>query len=59
MKKRYISPAIAILEFEVTGALLQGSVPMGDRTDEGFEELSRKRGINASSESDIWSNMQK
>ena len=62
MKKTYINPVIAILEFETTGALLQNSVPMGgddDRTDEDFEELSRKRGINGSNESGIWRNMQK
>lgn len=58
MKKTYIIPCIEVVEFSVEN-IVATSVGTGDGEYDAGEALSKKRGINASSESDIWSNMQK
>ena len=58
MKKTYIIPCIEVVEFSVEN-IVAVSVGTGDGSEDAGGALSKKRGINASSESDIWSNMQK
>lgn len=61
MKKTYIIPCLEVVEFSVENivATSNPSIDTGDGSVDAGEALSKKRGINASSESDIWSNMQK
>ena len=61
MKKTYIIPCLEVVEFSVENivATSNPSVGTGDGSEDAGGALSKKRGINASSESDIWSNMQK
>ena len=58
MKKTYIIPCLEVVEFSVEN-IVAVSAGTGDGSVDAGEALSKKRGINASSESDIWSNMQK
>ena len=62
MKKTYIIPCLEVVEFSIEN-IVAGSNPSigtgGDGSVDAGGALSKKRGINASSESDIWSNMQK
>ncbi len=58
MKKTYIIPYLEVVEFSVEN-IVAVSVGTGDGEYDADGALSKKRGINASSESDIWSNMQK
>ncbi|MBQ5880408.1 MAG: hypothetical protein IKU63_04505 [Bacteroidaceae bacterium] len=58
MKKTYIIPCLEVVEFSVEN-IVAVSVGTGDGSEDAGGALSKKRGINASSESDIWSNMQK
>ncbi len=58
MKKTYIIPCLEVVEFSVEN-IVAVSVGTGDGSVDAGGALSKKRGINASSESDIWSNMQK
>lgn len=58
MKKTYIIPCLEVVEFSVEN-IVAVSVDTGDGEHDADGALSKKRGINASSESDIWSNMQK
>lgn len=61
MKKTYIIPCFEVVEFSVENIVAgsDASIGTGDDSVDAGEALSKKRGINASSESDIWSNMQK
>ena len=61
MKKTYIIPCFEVVEFSVENivATSNPSIDTGDGSVDADGALSKKRGINASSESDIWSNMQK
>lgn len=58
MKKTYIIPCIEVVEFSVEN-IVAVSVGTGGGSEDAGGALSKKRGINASNESDIWSNMQK
>lgn len=58
MKKTYIIPCLEVVEFSVEN-IVAVSVGTGDGSVDADGALSKKRGINASNESDIWSNMQK
>ena len=58
MKKTYIIPCLEVVEFSVEN-IVAVSAGTGDGSEDAGGALSKKRGINASSESDIWSNMQK
>ena len=58
MKKTYIIPCLEVVEFSVEN-IVATSVGTGDGSEDAGGALSKKRGINASCESDIWSNMQK
>ena len=58
MKKTYIIPCLEVVEFSVEN-IVATSVGTGDGLEDAGGALSKKRGINASNESDIWSNMQK
>lgn len=61
MKKTYIIPCLEVVEFSVENivATSNPSIDTGDGPVDAGGALSKKRGINASNESDIWSNMQK
>lgn len=57
MKKTYIIPCFEVIEFSVENIVAASiGTGVGDENAEGA--LSKKRGINGSSESGIWSNMQ-
>ena len=58
MKKTYIIPCFEVVEFSVEN-IVAVSIGTGEGEQDAGGALSKKRGFNGSSESDIWRNMQK